>query len=120
VPRSGEKAHNLAKDYFEVKAKEVACARSRFSGSYRSRHHSLAVSPFEKALELQEFIVQNQKTAIDVGNLAISYMAKGLYQKAEDLCQSFLQNIEDNFRVREHLTLHGVLTVPLAMIYYLS
>jgi serine/threonine protein kinase/tetratricopeptide (TPR) repeat protein len=57
----------------------------------------------EKACGPQEFVVQKRRTAIDVGNLAISYMAKGLYQKAEDICQSFLKEAEDNDYVRYEL-----------------
>jgi tetratricopeptide (TPR) repeat protein len=50
----------------------------------------------EKALEPQEFVVQNQKTASYVLNLAAIYAAKGMYQKVEDLCRSHLQNEEEN------------------------
>jgi serine/threonine protein kinase/tetratricopeptide (TPR) repeat protein len=50
----------------------------------------------DKAIEHQEFVVQNEKTADQVTALAQYYMAKGLYQKAEDLCRSFLKDVEDN------------------------
>ena len=50
----------------------------------------------DKAIEHEEFVVQNEKTASEISNLASSYMAKGLYQMAEDLCRSFLKDIEDN------------------------
>jgi len=67
----------------------------------------------DKAIECQEFIVheefivQNEKTAAAdaVNDLAIFYIAKGLYQKAEDLCRSFLQDVEDNGTVRHDLFL---------------
>jgi len=67
----------------------------------------------DKAIEYQEFIVheefivQNEKTAAAdaVNDLAIFYIAKGLYQKAEDLCRSFLQDVEDNGVVRHDLFL---------------
>jgi serine/threonine protein kinase/tetratricopeptide (TPR) repeat protein len=58
---------------------------------------------YDKAIEHQEFEVQNRKTVIAVTNLAEVYMAKGLYQKAEDICRSFLQDVEDNLYVRVNL-----------------
>jgi len=57
----------------------------------------------DKAIEHQEFVVQNEKTADQVTSLAQYYMAKGLYQKAEDLCRSFLKDVEDNAQI--HFTL---------------
>jgi serine/threonine protein kinase/Flp pilus assembly protein TadD/TolA-binding protein/phage FluMu protein Com len=57
----------------------------------------------DKAIEYQEFIVQNEKTADAVNDLAIFYIAKGLYQKAEDVCRPFLQDVEDNGTVRHDL-----------------
>jgi tetratricopeptide (TPR) repeat protein len=56
-----------------------------------------------KAIERYEICVQNQKTAINFGNLANAYMEKGLYQKAEDVCRSFLKDVQDNAYVREEL-----------------
>jgi serine/threonine protein kinase/predicted Zn-dependent protease len=53
----------------------------------------------DKAIEKEEFVVQNEKTADQVTGLAQYYMAKGLYQKAEDLCGSFLKDVEDNAQV---------------------
>ncbi len=50
-----------------------------------------------------EFEYQNQKTVRSVGNLAFFYRAKGFYQKAEDVCRSFLQDVEDNANVRQWL-----------------
>ncbi len=58
---------------------------------------------YDKAIEHMEFEVQNRKTVIAVTNLSESYMAKGLYQKAEDICRSFLQDVEDHRFVRFHL-----------------
>jgi serine/threonine protein kinase/tetratricopeptide (TPR) repeat protein len=54
----------------------------------------------DKAIEHAEFVVQNERTAEAVGVLAQLYMPKGLYQKAEDVCRSFLQDVEDNALVR--------------------
>jgi len=59
----------------------------------------------DKAIEHREFVVKNEKTAGTVSGLAYCYMAKGLYQKAEDLCRSFLQDVEDNGAVRHDLFL---------------
>jgi serine/threonine protein kinase/tetratricopeptide (TPR) repeat protein len=57
----------------------------------------------DKAIEHQELVVQNGRTADQVTSLAQYYMAKGLYQKTEDLCRSFLRDVEDNAQV--HFTL---------------
>jgi len=54
------------------------------------------VGNIDKAMEHGEFAIQSGKTAMAVGNLAEIYMDKGLYQKAEDVCRSFLKDIEDN------------------------
>jgi len=62
-----------------------------------------AVDDIDKAIERYEFCVQNLRTAIGVGPLAEVYMTKGQYQKAEDVCRSFLQDIEDNGYVRDKL-----------------
>jgi len=58
---------------------------------------------FNKAIEHEESVVQNAKTADAVNDLAGYYMAKGLYQKAEDVCRSFLQDVEDNGYIRVRL-----------------
>jgi len=57
----------------------------------------------DKAIEVLEPLIQIRKSPIPLVNLADTYMAKGLYQKAEDVCRSFLQEIEDNYSVRWHL-----------------
>ncbi|TRZ92996.1 serine/threonine protein kinase [bacterium] len=58
---------------------------------------------FNKAIEHEESVVQNAKSADAVNDLAGYYMAKGLYQKAEDVCRSFLQDVEDNGYIRVRL-----------------
>ncbi len=70
--------------------------------SWLGASYSLAGN-LDKAIEHQEFVVQNEKTADQVTSLAQYYMAKGLYQKAEDLCRSFLKDVEDNAQI--HFTL---------------
>jgi serine/threonine protein kinase/tetratricopeptide (TPR) repeat protein len=50
----------------------------------------------DKAIEHAEFVFQNLRNADAVNDLAGYYMAKGLYQKAEDVCRSFLKDVEDN------------------------
>jgi serine/threonine protein kinase/tetratricopeptide (TPR) repeat protein len=57
----------------------------------------------DKAIEQQEIAVQIQRTAITVMNLTSFYMSKGLFQKAEDACRSFLQDVEDNAYIRYNL-----------------
>jgi len=62
-----------------------------------------AVGDLDKAIEHLELVFQNRKQAISVTLLSPRYMEKGLYQKAEDVCRSFLQNVEDNWAVRRQL-----------------
>ncbi len=57
----------------------------------------------DKAIEHQEFVVNNEKTADQVTSLAAYYMVKGFYQKAEDVCRSFLKDVEDSAQI--HFTL---------------
>jgi serine/threonine protein kinase/tetratricopeptide (TPR) repeat protein len=66
--------------------------------SWLAASYSIAGNP-DKAIEHQEFVVQNEKTADQVTGLANYYMIKGLYQKAEDLCRSFLKDVEDNAQI---------------------
>jgi serine/threonine protein kinase len=53
----------------------------------------------DKAIEHGELAVQIVENAMNVANLAEFYMAKGLYQKAEDVCRSFLKGVEDSFNI---------------------
>jgi serine/threonine protein kinase/tetratricopeptide (TPR) repeat protein len=64
-----------------------------------------SVGNFDKAIEHEEFVFENQKWADAVNDLAQYCMPKGLYQKVEDVCQSFLQDVEDNGAVRHDLFL---------------
>jgi serine/threonine protein kinase/Flp pilus assembly protein TadD len=59
----------------------------------------------DKAIEHQEFVVNNEKTADQITGLAGYYMAKGFYQKAEDICRSFLKDVEDSAYVHSYLSL---------------
>jgi tetratricopeptide (TPR) repeat protein len=63
----------------------------------------LAAGDIDRAIQHQEVVVQNQNAALDVRLLAESYNHKGLYQKAEDACRLFLQDIEDIWIVRRML-----------------
>jgi serine/threonine protein kinase/tetratricopeptide (TPR) repeat protein len=60
----------------------------------------LGAGDIDKSIENLELTVKNTRTALGVRDLAVSYMCKGLYQKAEDICRSFLQNVEDNAYLR--------------------
>ncbi|MCX6576932.1 MAG: tetratricopeptide repeat protein, partial [Candidatus Aminicenantes bacterium] len=83
----------------EVLGKLVKIYPGHFLGySWLAASYSLAGN-LDKAIEHQEFVVQNEKTADQVTALAQYYMAKGLYQKAEDLCRSFLKDVEDNAQI---------------------
>jgi len=57
----------------------------------------------DKAIERQEFVVNNEKTADQVTSLASYYLAKGFYQNAEDICRSFLKDVEDSAYVHSML-----------------
>ncbi len=72
-------------------------------GAYWLAYAYDEVGDVDRAIEGYEFCVQSLRTAVNTGNLAIAYMRKGLYQKAEDVCRSFLQDVEDNSYVREAL-----------------
>ena len=54
----------------------------------------------DKAIQFTESAVRIARTGTAVGNLASYYMIKGLYQKAEDVCRSFLQDVEYNLWVQ--------------------
>jgi serine/threonine protein kinase/tetratricopeptide (TPR) repeat protein len=58
---------------------------------------------YAKAIKQGEFYVQNLRAARMVRNLGGWYTASGLYQKAEDLCLSFLRDVEENAMVRYDL-----------------
>jgi serine/threonine protein kinase/tetratricopeptide (TPR) repeat protein len=62
-----------------------------------------AVGNLDKAIEHGEIVAKENGDAISVVNLARSYLAKGLYKNAEDVCQSFLQYVSDNGFVRYYL-----------------
>jgi tetratricopeptide (TPR) repeat protein len=57
----------------------------------------------DKAIKEGEFYVQNLRTARTLRNLGSWYTASGQYQKAENLCQSFLRDVEENAMVRYDL-----------------
>ena len=56
-----------------------------------------------KAIKLMELFIQKGFEAADVQQLAGYYLGAGLYQKAEDVCRSYLQNIGDSPGVRQDL-----------------
>ena len=71
-------------------------------------HFSLARAYFragdlDKAIEQQDIAVGIQRIPLAVSFLARYCMAKGLYQKAEDICQLFLRDVEDDAGVRDAL-----------------
>jgi serine/threonine protein kinase/tetratricopeptide (TPR) repeat protein len=75
-----------------------------YPGSSNIAHASLVVAygsagNLDKAIEHGEFVIQSWRNALNVGDLAQYYMGKGLYQKAEDVCRSFLKDVEDNASV---------------------
>jgi serine/threonine protein kinase/Flp pilus assembly protein TadD len=60
---------------------------------------------FDKAIEQHEISIHIQRTPMEINNLVHFYWGKGLYQKAEDVCRSFLQDVEENGDVRNDLFL---------------
>jgi serine/threonine protein kinase/tetratricopeptide (TPR) repeat protein len=63
----------------------------------------LRLGEVDKAIEHLEIAHRIDPSALDTGNLARAWLAKGLYQRAEDLCRSFLRDVEDNYYVRNQL-----------------
>ena len=63
----------------------------------------LIVGEVDKAIEHKELNQKILRTALSTQTLANVYMAKGLYQQAEDVCRSYLHDVEDNAYVREYL-----------------
>jgi eukaryotic-like serine/threonine-protein kinase len=99
-------AFNHDEDY--AKAIEVFEKLVKAYPGNATGHHNLGIAyafagDIDKAIEHYELAVQLNRQAIGVGNLAQYYLAKGLYQRAEDVCRSFLQDVEDNAYVREPL-----------------
>jgi serine/threonine protein kinase/predicted Zn-dependent protease len=64
-----------------------------------------AVGDIGKAIELREleFQIEGNGNAITAWGLASYYLHGGFYQKAENICRSFLQDDGDNWFVREGL-----------------
>jgi serine/threonine protein kinase/Tfp pilus assembly protein PilF len=94
---------NFDEDY--IKAREVAERLIKAYPQDTIGHWCLyivycAAGEWDKAIEQYEPVVKILRTPMTVGNLAESYNAAGLYQKAEDLCRLFLQEVEDNQRIR--------------------
>ncbi|MGA2587478.1 MAG: tetratricopeptide repeat protein [Candidatus Aminicenantales bacterium] len=95
--------HDVGEENF-AKAIEVLERLVKIYPGHMLGHSWLAWSYYhagnlDKAIEHQEFVVQNEKTADQVAGLAQYYMAKGLYQKVEDLCRSFLKDVEDSAQI---------------------
>jgi serine/threonine protein kinase/tetratricopeptide (TPR) repeat protein len=92
-----------------AKAIEALERQVKIYPSQAMGHHWLAmayssVGDIDKAVEHSEIAVQIRgRTAVGVGNLAFYYMCKGLYQKAEDVCRSFLRDVEDSAHVQLRL-----------------
>ncbi len=61
------------------------------------------VGEVDKAIEHKELNQKILRTALSTYTLANVYMAKGLYQQAEDVCRSYLHDVEDNAYVRKNL-----------------
>jgi serine/threonine protein kinase/tetratricopeptide (TPR) repeat protein len=100
---------SLIYDENDAKAIEVLERLAKIYPGQALGHGELALrycfgmGDVDKAIEQQEIAVQILRSAVNVQNLASFYMSKGLFQKAEDVCRSFLQDVEDNAYVRYNL-----------------
>jgi tetratricopeptide (TPR) repeat protein len=65
-----------------------------------------AIGDEKKAINQLELVVQGQRTAAPVYDLSLHYMHFGLYQKAEEICRSFIQGVEDDAMLHESLALN--------------
>ncbi len=63
----------------------------------------LQIGEVDKALEHFGRAHEIFRTAVSDGNLAKAYIAKGLYPRAEEVCRSYLKDVEDNYWVRGFL-----------------
>lgn len=61
------------------------------------------VGDLDKAIEIQSVVARERSSVLDIRTLALFLQRKGRYQEATELCLSFLQNVEDNWKVREML-----------------
>ena len=98
----------LTCDQDYAKAVEILGRLVKTYPGYSQGHASLAdaywgTGDTVKAIEQQENAVQNYKTARGIDSLANFYNSAGLYKRAEDVCRSFLQDVEDNEVVRDKL-----------------
>jgi serine/threonine protein kinase/lipopolysaccharide biosynthesis regulator YciM len=101
-------AHVLKKEEDYAKAIEILEKLVKTYPSLAMAHAYLAsayssAGDYDKTIEHQEIVVQINRSALGVGNLAGFYIMKGLYQKAEDVCRTFLHDVEDNIYVRKML-----------------
>ena len=62
-----------------------------------------SVGDIDKAIEHYEFVFHSYKTLRDLDNLTGCYNAKGLYQKTEDVCLSFIQDVEDSAYIHSEM-----------------
>ncbi len=72
-------------------------------GAWHLSMNYFAVGDLEKAIERRQLALKTECMAVHVEGLAGLYSAAGMYQKAENVCRSFLQDVENNWRVRRQL-----------------
>ncbi|NIO48445.1 MAG: hypothetical protein GTN73_03250 [Candidatus Aminicenantes bacterium] len=63
----------------------------------------------KKAVEHYEFLIKKDKTDasyLTYGNLSARYDALGLYDKAKEVCEEYLNNFPDNARIHQRLAVH--------------
>jgi tetratricopeptide (TPR) repeat protein len=72
-------------------------------GSWHLSMDYFAAGDIGKAIEKRELALRTECISVHVEGLAGLYSAAGMYQKAESVCRSFLQDVEDNWGVRRQL-----------------
>jgi tetratricopeptide (TPR) repeat protein/tRNA A-37 threonylcarbamoyl transferase component Bud32 len=79
----------------------------------RGARHNLAVlyraiDEDQKAIEHYEILIKKYKTDsyLTYGNLSARYDALGLYDKAKEVCEEYLNNFPDSVRIHQRLAVH--------------
>jgi len=67
-----------------------------------------AIDEDQKAIEHYEIVIKKYKedSYLTYGNLSYRYDALGLYDKAKEVCEEYLNNFPDNVRIHQRLAVH--------------
>jgi tetratricopeptide (TPR) repeat protein len=64
---------------------------------------SIMIPDLDRIIALRDFVYRHHKTPLTANNLAHGYLMKGLYQRSEEVCLAFLQDVEDSPGLRNCL-----------------